>query len=127
MSSFSFDAAALLTILAQPTAQRAMAVYAQPDILQAAKDNCSTKFPGGRTTNPAPGTVHGDTGVYMRSEVFRDTLQLSISGDGELTFSSTATSTRKKSGITFNYGQALIDGRLPFKGPYKLLPPDYYT
>jgi hypothetical protein len=130
--SFSFDPAALNAILAQPAPQARMAVYAQPDLLRLAKENCSVPFPGGSARNPAPGYNDG-TAVYMRGDrsktaprapgQFRDTLQLEITAGGELSFFSPATSDRGG----FAYGQALIDGRAPFIGPYRLLPPEYYT
>ncbi len=132
MSSFSFDPVALNAILAEPAAQAKMAVYAQPDLLRAAQENCGVLYPGGSTRNPAPGYNSG-TGVYMRGDrtkaagrapgQFRNTLQLEVEGDGNLIFSSPATSDRGG----FGYGQALIDGREPFIGPYRLLPPEYYT
>jgi hypothetical protein len=123
MTLLSFDASALEGILGRPSSQRAMAVFARPDILLAAITNCSTPFPGDPTRNPAPGTVNGATGVYLRSGEFSRTLELNISPTDELEFSSSAVSRRKG----FAYGQALIDGRAPFIGPYRLLPPEYYT
>ncbi len=136
MSSFSFDPVALTAILAEPAAQAKMAVYARPDLLRVAQENCGVLYPGGSATNPAPGYNSG-TGVYMRGDKgskrsgiaprdpgqFRNTLQLEVEGDGNLIFSSPAVAERKG----FAYGQALIDGREPFIGPYRLLPPEYYT
>ena len=121
--SFSFDPAALEAIIAQPAVQTRMASLAAPTILTDAKLNCSVRYPGGMVRNPAPGTVNGGTGVYARSGAFWQTLQLSISVTGGLAFSSPIVSPRKG----FDYGQALIDGRAPFIGPYRLLPPEYYV
>lgn len=133
MSGFSFDLGALEGILGSPAAQVKLAVYVRPDLLDIAKTNCSSLYPGWPRRNPASGTVNGDTGVFMRGDrskavrrapgQFRDTLRLEISPTGDLEFSSPATSDRGG----FAYGQALIDGRGPFKGRYKLLPPEYYT
>lgn len=130
MSSFSFDPTAMDAILNQPEAQQRMGVLASPTLLEIAKANCSVPYPGEPARNPAPGQVNGQTGVYMRGDgkrrapgQFRDTLQLEISVTGDLVFSSPAISARKG----FAYGQALIAGRAPFIGAYRLLPPEYYV
>lgn len=119
----TFNEPALLSILEHNYGvKRRTLVTAEPTILRIAKENCSTKWGG--QLNPASGTVNGDTGVYSRSGEFSRTLQLNIYGD-TLEFSSPAISYRKKSGA-FGYGTALIRGARPFKGPYKLLPPEFY-
>jgi len=122
--AFEFFPQALNALLASPVVQNRLLVANQPELLRQAKENCSVPWPRG-TLNPAPGTVHGDTGVYMRSEVFRDTLELRVIGD-EMSFFSPAVAYRRRSGA-FPYGQALIEGRAPFIGPYRLLPPEFYT
>lgn len=134
MSSFDFHPAALDAILSQPAVQTRMAVFVQPQLLDIAKANCSVPYPGDPVRNPAPGNVNGNTGVYMRGDgkkrapgQFRDTLQLDITGVGDLTFSSPAIAAPRKRSGAFAYGQALIDGRAPFIGAYRLLPPEYYT
>lgn len=104
--------------------ETALASLTAPTVLEAARVNCSTPWTKG-TLNPAPGTVHGDTGTYLRSGEFARTLELNVVGS-DFQFRSPATSFRRRSGISFNYGQGLIEGWPPFKGPYKLLPPEYY-
>jgi len=120
----TFDEPALLAILERNyQVKRKTLVAAQPDLLDIAKDNCSN--PWGGQSNPAPGKAGAGTGTYLRSGEFVRTLGLEIFGP-VLEFSSTATSFRKRSGISFSYGQALIDGDRPFAGPYKLLPAEFY-
>lgn len=126
----SFDEKALLAILeGNYSVRRQTARGAEPTLLQLAKVNCGTQFPGDPTRNPAPGTVHGESGVYRRSGVFVDTLELTVTSGGgvaDLEFSSPATSFRKGYG-SYAYGQALIEGWEPFIGPYRLLPEEFYS
>ncbi len=119
----TFDEPALLSILEYNYGvKRRSLVTAEPSLLRIAKDNCDTTWGG--QLNPASGTINGDTGVYKRSGEFVRTLELNIYGD-TLEFYSPATTTRK-GGVSFGYGNALIRGMPPFKGAYKLLPPEFY-
>ncbi len=130
MSFVSFDEQALLAILeGNYSVRRQTARGAEPALLQLAIANCSTQYPGEPTRNPAPGTVHGESGVYRRSGEFVDSLDLKVTSGGgvaDLEFTSPATSFREKYG-SFPYGQALIEGWEPFVGPYRLLPEEFYT
>lgn len=124
MSFLTFDEPALLAILERNyEVKRKTLVAAQPDLLDIAKNNCSVGWGG--QLNPAPGSASNGTGVYLRSGEFVRTLHLDIFGP-VLEFSSNAIAYRKNSG-SFAYGQALIDGGHPFKGPYKLLPSEFYV
>lgn len=123
MSLIFYSEPALLSILKNNYGvNRRKLATAEPSLLRIARENCST--PWGGQLNPAPGSANGDSGVYRRSGQFARTLELNIYGD-TLEFYSPATSYRRNSGA-FGYGQALIRGGAPFKGPYKILPAEFY-
>lgn len=113
---FDFHPTAFDALLELPATKKGLAEVAHDNLLEIAKLTVSRPWPKG-TANPPPGPP------YMRSQVFRDTLQLESSPTGNLVFRSPAVSPRK----SFLYGQALIDGSDPYPSAYRVLPPEYYS